>query len=93
VKPGDTARVIRGPWSGFVGKVTATFTGGWVAVRVTDHLHPRTFPATELTDAALDRAHRIVTTHEHGSTRNYCLDCGATRSGVHPPQPPCKGES
>jgi hypothetical protein len=35
--------------------------------------------------------HRIVTTLEHGGTRNYCLDCGAHRSGVHPPQPPCRG--
>jgi len=32
VKAGDTARVTRGPWSGFEGKVTAVPAKGWVCV-------------------------------------------------------------
>ena len=46
---GTDARVLSGPWRGAVGPVTGTFGGGaWVAVRVADHLHPRTFAADEV---------------------------------------------
>ena len=43
---GMYARVIRGPWRGFHGPVTATFAGGWVTVRVA--CMDRTFSAGEI---------------------------------------------
>lgn len=82
---GDTARINRGPWRGFSGRVTALFNG-FTAVQLAGF--ERTFSNDELDD----REHRIVTTVEFGDVRRHrCLDCGATRAGVEPPQPPCPG--
>ena len=88
---GDTARIIRGPWTGHTGPVTATFNGGWVTVRVANM--ERTFGSTEVDPLPL-REHRIVTTIDFGDIhRHRCLDCHASRSGVQPPPPPCPGEA
>ena len=46
MKPGDTARVTRGPWFGFEGKVTATCTGGFVAIQLAGY--ERTFDEADL---------------------------------------------
>lgn len=52
---GDIARISRGPWRGFKGRVTATFTGGWVSVSLAGF--ERTFAADEV---ELDDAGNVV---------------------------------
>ena len=48
MNPGDTARITRGPWAGFTGRVTAVFAAGWVSVQLDAGGWVRTFAANEV---------------------------------------------
>lgn len=86
---GDPVQITRGGWTGFRGTITQIFSGGWVGVFLAER--HRTFAEDELMDLATVRHHRIVTSNESATVRHYCMDCHATRSGTHPPSPPCPG--
>ena len=79
---GDTARIARGPWTGFTGRVTALFNG-FTAVQLAGF--ERTFANDELDDAG---SHRAVASD--GGSRWACIDSVAT-SRNRAPEGTCEG--
>lgn len=80
----DNVTITHGPWEGFTGRITALFTGSWVAVQLRGY--ERTFPADQVAPA-----HNVVTTIDGQVARHYCTFCSATSHGIHQPAPPCPG--